>query len=281
MVENIKKGNKKKIMNNMEQNYWIDDMWVETPNNNHFFLHAHDNYEILLFLEGDTKFIVEENTYDLEPYDVIITKKNQLHRAYHNSQTYYKRIVLNILPVFFQENMCSEYEKIFYTFSGETGNKIDAKAVKNSGLYDVLMRIKRYSQNYQNTYSPIVRAGIIEVLFLLNNIQIPSEPATQNIAISNVITYLNNHYTEEISLDILADMFYISKYHLCHVFHQVTGLTVHQYLTKKRLLFAKELLNTEDTRISQIYEKAGFQTYSSFYRAYINEFGISPKHNKK
>ena len=261
----------------MSTNYWIDDMGVATPSNQNFHLHAHDNYEILLFVKGDTRFIVEENVYNLKPYDVIVVKKNQLHRAFHNSPMHYHRIVLNILPTFFIENRCEEYENLFTSVTQDSGNKIEAEAVKRSGLYNVLMRIRDYSQNYQNSYTPVVRAGIIEFLFLLNKIKLQPEPPTRNMQLKEIIAYINNHFTEIFSLDDLAEKFFISKYYLCHTFHQETGLTVHQYLTKKRLLLAKEL-QTSDKTISEVAELVGFNSYSSFYRAYTNEFGMSPKY---
>ena len=261
----------------MNTNYWIDDMDVQAPSNENFFLHAHDNYEILMFIKGDVRFIVEENMYNLDPYDVIVVKKHQLHRAYHNSCTHYYRIVLNISPSFFIENDCEVYENLFTVITQDSGNKIKADAVKKSGLYNVLMRIRDYSNNYQDIYTPIVRAGIIEVLFLLNKIKLQAEAPTRNIRFKEIIAYLNNHFTEDLSLDSLAKKFYISKYHLCHSFHHETGLTVYQYLTQKRLLLAKELLTTGKT-ISEVAELAGFSSYSSFYRAYTNEFGISPKY---
>ena len=74
--------------------------------------------------------------------------------------------------------------------------------------------------------------------------------------------------------------FFISKYHLCHIFPGATGLTVYQYITKKRLAYARELIKTGMT-ISASAEKAGFNNYSSFYRAYMSEYNTTPQTDKK
>ena len=154
---------------------------------------------------------------------------------------------------------------------------IKAEDVKKSGLRDALFRIKEYSQNYQTLHTPIVRAGIIEMLYLLSNIKLHSDISSKNTQLKEIIAYANEHYTENLTLEELAKKFYISKYYLCHSFRDETGLSFHQYLTKKRLLLAKDLLVTEKN-ISDVAETVGFRTYSSFYRAYLNEFGTAPKY---
>ncbi len=254
---------------------------TEKPNNKHFRLHVHDNYEIFMFLEGDSKYVVEENVYDLKPYDVIIIRKNQLHRIYHNSHAKYTRIVLNVFPEFFEAFGCREYEVQFTdpSFDG-AGNKIDGEIVKRSGLLDAFMRAKKYSENFENQNSPIVKAGIIEILYILNNIKLYSKPDMENSQLKEVIEFINHSFTENISLDSLEKKFFISKYHLCRIFSQATGLTVHQYITKKRLAHANELIKS-GKNLGEAAENSGFNNYSSFYRAYVNEFGVKPQAEKK
>ena len=244
--------------------------------NEAFILHMHDNYEILLFLKGDSKYFIEENIYDLKPYDIIVIRKNQMHRIYHNSDTAYHRIVLNISPDFFCVNKCTEYEEQFISPSSEIGNKIDAATVISSGLYDAFMRMREYSNNFTETDSPIFRAGVIEILYLMSNIKLYSNSETENTQLKEVISHINKNYTQNLTLDELEKRFFISKYHLCHIFPQATGMTVHQYITKKRLALAKDMIKS-GMSIKEASNQSGFNNYSSFYRAYLKEYGISPK----
>ena len=251
------------------------DNTIETPASQKFRLHVHDNYEIYLFLEGDCKYVVEENIYNLTPCDMIIIKKNQLHRVYHNTSARYRRIVLNIPSDFFDVNNCREYESKFLTTHGEMGNKIDAKTVKESGLYDAIMRAKKYTGNFSDCSSPIAIACVIEILYLIHKTKVGAKPASSNDPMKEIIEYLNDNFMENITLETLERRFFISKYHLCHIFPESTGLTVHQYMTKKRLAYAKELIKSGKTA-SYAADASGFNNYSSFYRAYVNEYGISP-----
>lgn len=264
----------------MKRNFQFWDNTTESPNNEHFHLHVHDNYEIYLFLEGDAKYVVEENVYDLEPGDMIIIKKNQLHRVYHNTSKKYRRIILNVYPDFFEENNCLGYERQFIDPECLTEHKINAATVKKCGLYDAIMRARKYSDNYADMAAPIVNAGVIEILYLIDSIKTYSKASSTNPQLKTVIEYINANYRSDITLDELEKKFYISKYHLCHIFPRTTGLTIHQYITKKRLAYAKELMRKGNSA-AEAAEGAGFNSYSAFYRSYVNEYGASPTDKSK
>ena len=93
---------------------------------------------------------------------------------------------------------------------------------------------------------------------------------------SNLAEYIEEHLEEELSLEKLAEEFYVSKYHIAHVFKENVGLSIHQYITKKRLSLCQEAIRS-DTNITEVYQAYGFGDYSSFYRAFKKEYGISPK----
>ncbi len=260
------------------KSYGVWQNITEHPSNDNFKLHVHDGYEIYFFLEGDSKFVIEENTYDLEPGDIIIIRKNQLHRVYHCSNKRYNRIVLNISPEFFTDG-CEGYEEQFTNPHKYPGNKIDAKTVRTSGIYDAIMRLKNYSDNFTNRDTIIVKSVIIELLHLMDNAKLFSESSIGNSQLRKIIEYINQNYTSDISLSDIEKRFFISKYHLCHIFPGATGLTVYQYITKKRLAYARELIKAGMT-IGDSAEKAGFNNYSSFYRAYTAEYGSTPQGDK-
>lgn len=124
--------------------------------------------------------------------------------------------------------------------------------------------------------SPILIATVIEILYLINKITGFASSDGTNSPMKSIISYLNNRYTEDITLDMLARHFFLSKYYLCRAFHKATGLTIHQYITRKRLTLVREL-KEKGKNISEAAMEAGFKDYSCFYRAYQKEYGISPR----
>lgn len=257
--------------------YKIHTVHTPSPSNLNYKLHNHDEYEILLFLEGDAKYVVEDKSYTLEPWDIIVIRKHELHRIYHNSSSPYRRVILMVNPAFFIKNACLDYETQFSKASINTGHKIPADLVRSSGLLDAFLRYKKYSENYTLPFgTPILNSIIIEILYLINEITTFSNADFSNSPIKSVILYINNHYTEDIPLDMLQEKFFISKYYLCRAFHKATGLTVQEYIRRKRLTKVREL-RQDGLSISDAAAQAGFHDYSSFYRAYQKEYGTSPR----
>lgn len=250
------------------------------PSNHRFALHSHNNYEILLFLEGDVKYVVEGKYYKLEPGDVMLIRLHQLHRPYHESDAVYRRIVINIGVDFFTENHCPEYEELFVREALTLDNKINAKTVKESGIYDAIMRLRAYTNGFTVPDSPVYRSSLMEILFLLRGLHSFSKAETPNSHFSMVINYVNNHFMSDVSLLSLSEKFYVSRYHLCRLFKQKTGLTFHEYLSKKRLLCVRQLVR-EGYSITDAALKAGFTGYDAFYRAFLKEYGVKPKDGLK
>ena len=91
-----------------------------------------------------------------------------------------------------------------------------------------------------------------------------------------LLDFIEEHIEEDLSLDRLAAQFYVSKYHIAHIFKDNTSLSIHQYITKKRLALCKEAIQGQMS-ITAAYQLYGFGDYSSFYRAFKKEYGISPK----
>ena len=76
------------------------------PLNQTFHLHSHNSYEVFMFFEGDAEYIVDEKRYSLTPGDVIIIKKQKMHRIHHLSNKNYHRLAFTIHPDFFIYNHC-------------------------------------------------------------------------------------------------------------------------------------------------------------------------------
>ena len=97
-----------------------------------------------------------------------------------------------------------------------------------------------------------------------------------NQAVSRVVDYVNLHYSEPLSLDMLAELVYVSKYHLSHEFNRQVGTSVYRYIQKKRLQIARQLL-AQGKRPNEVYSQCGFSDYAGFYRAFKAEYEISPR----
>ena len=92
---------------------------------------------------------------------------------------------------------------------------------------------------------------------------------------AKVARYINAYLDKNISLDIIAKKFFISKYYLCRSFKKYSGVSIHAYINHKRVMYAKQLIDSGETASGAAY-KVGFGDYSAFYRAYVKALGKPP-----
>ena len=116
----------------------------------------------------------------------------------------------------------------------------------------------------------------MEILYLINNTTSFSTADFSSGPMEAVIMYLNNSFTEDITLEMLEKQFFLTKNHLCKAFRGATGITIFSYIRKKRLAKVQELIS-EGRSLHDAALLSGFHDYSSFYRAHKKEFGTAPK----
>ena len=121
---------------------------------------------------------------------------------------------------------------------------------------------------------------LAQVLVLLNRLALQQRKeesaAAPDSVVYDILGYINEHYSENLSLDDLANRFFISKYHLAREFQRLVGTSVHRYIVQKRLVMAKQMLSSGKPS-SEVYQNCGFGDYSNFYRSFKAEYQISPK----
>ena len=238
-----------------------------------FKMHTHESYELYYFAGGSGIYRVEGTPYPLEEGDILIMRPAEAHYIDITDNKPYTRLSVN-----FKANLFSYIDpdgKLLAPFNGRkigTFNRYRAENFK-SDAYSVFIK------NIM-TDSPDRRVQTItNLLPLLNEIYLAFGSVTEteiNKSLdSRIISYINRHISEDITLDAICEKFYISKTHLCRIFKKATASTVGEYITVKRLVNARQLI-LSGTPPTKAYLQCGFRDYSVFYRAYKKKYGISP-----
>lgn len=268
----------------LKQEYQI--FHLNSQEEKEYAFHFHDFHKVLLLISGDVTYSIEGKSYQLKPYDLVMVNKGEMHRPIVHSTNPYERIILYISTDFLSDQSSKDYvlNSCFEKSYAEQSHVLHLAALKDNTLIPLLNSLVKTLSDTDFGNRLHQQILFLEFIIQLNRTvlhapNVFSDTAVGNDKIISVLSYINTHLTEDISIDSLAERFYISRYHLMHSFKLETGYTIGQYLTTKRLLYAQELIKN-DMPVTEACLTCGFQNYSTFSRAYKKNFGTSPSRQK-
>jgi AraC-like DNA-binding protein len=142
----------------------------------------------------------------------------------------------------------------------------------------------RESEQQQLGWEQAVLGNSIQILV---NIRRASEDRTaapmrveQPELLDQVLAYVEEHLSQKITLADVAKHFWVSQSTISQTFRNKMGVSFYRCVTQRRLIAAKTLI-LRGLPLEQVNEKVGFADYSTFYRAFKQEFGISPRQYRK
>lgn len=249
--------------------------------------HYHDFDKIILFLSGDVTYLIEGRSYRLQPWDIVLVNRNEIHRPVISPEEPYERMVIYLSPGFLSEYRTDAYDlsDCFRTARENHTHVLRMHRSARRSLTDSIERLEASVADTGYAHPLYQRVLFLEFLIQLNRIagsrklDYPETPGSDS-RILDVMDYIRDHLSEPLSIDSLAYRFHFSRYHLMRLFKQETGYTLSRYITNKRLLSARELLGT-DIPLTDICYRCGFQNYSSFFRAYKAEFDEAPRAGRR
>lgn len=252
-----------------------------------FDFHYHEFHKITIFIRGKAQYYVEGKTYDLQPYDIVLVNRHDIHKIEVDSVTPYERIIVYISPGFIDAYETKDYN-LGYCFSKareEHSNVLRIQSMEKSSLLKITHRLERSFTDTDYASALYQQVLFLEFMIQLNRAAIKNrleflDDAIYNQKVVDIMHYMNEHYKEPLDIDTLATTFYISKFHMMRQFKAETGYTMNNYLCYKRLLRAREMIALGKPITEACFE-CGFQNYSTFSRAYKREFGEAPSKIEK
>ena len=247
-------------------------------------LHHHDFYEIYFFVAGNVSYNVESRSYRLSPGDILLMNPQELHQpVFPPEKQQYERYVLWINAGFLERFRVpgQDLGQCFDTSLPTHTNLVRPDGVTRELLTYFLQQLIR-EQDSQEFASEINCLSLLaQLLVMVNRTALragraPEPRDNADSLVYRVLAYINEHYSEDLSLDVLANEFFISKYHLSREFSRVVGTSVHRYIVQKRLIMARQMM-ISGVSTSEVCQLCGFGDYSNFYRAFTNEYQISPR----
>ncbi len=245
--------------------------------------HYHEFCKILLLVSGTGDYSVGGQRYALQPGDIVLIDSRVVHQPQFAPGTVYERIILYIHPEFLSRcgTPACDLSLVF-----RSGAVLRPEEGERQRLFALALQLERElaAEGYGRE---LLCSGLLLRLLVSLGRQLQGEadnrpnPITPaNERVLAMLRYLDAHLTEDISIDHMAERFYLSKYHMMRLFRRETGTTIHGYLTRRRLELARELMAAGWNATDACF-RSGWRSYCSFTRAYGKHFGTTPTGRKE
>ena len=252
---------------------------LASPLNEEVDFHYHTFHKIVIPLKGALSYMIEGRHYRLEAFDIALVGRGCVHKPETAESN--ERVLIYRSSDFLREKSTDECDlEMCYKVAHDRGIHIlrlnSAQRKRLSKLIADLENLTK-SREYGNQY---MRDTVFYQLMIeLACFSLKQQECTVDTVFDEktvqVLRYINDNITENLSIDHLADRFYISKFHMMRKFKVETGYTVHAYISNKRLLMSQQLIEQGISPTDACF-RCGFRDYSVYSKAYKKMFGVSP-----
>ncbi len=246
--------------------------------------HYHEFYKLFFLISGNGGYSVEGKRYLLHSGDVVLIGSHHVHRPEFENGMPYERIIIYISPDFLQQQSSPDCD-LTECFSGSRGHVLRPGEKLRQLLLSFALDLEHELSDSRYGRTILCNSILLRLLVEISrsihshDVQTPAPLLPKSKRILDIVRYIDTHLTEELTIDDLADRFYLSRYHMMRRFREETGTTIHAYLSERRLLLARDLI-TQGVPATDACFQCGYRSYASFSRAYGNFFGTTPTGRK-
>ena len=222
-------------------------------------LHTHDYYEFYFFLEGDVSIQIGQKVFPLAPGDIIVIPPRVSHVAViHSMDLPYRRFVFWISQDFcsYLLDQSPDYGYLMQLAQTRKNYIFHNDKITFKSIQSKILRLLTEMQGNRFCKTPLVLLYVSDLILHMNRLiyerNHPERAEESESLYQNICTFIDSHIEEDLSLDRLS---------------------------KKRLALCRQAI-LGDMSISQVYQTYGFGDYSSFFRAFKKEYGVSPRDYK-
>ena len=258
-----------------------------TPDETSFPLHAHRHCEVYYFISGKGHYTVEGRDYPLSAGSILLMRDGETHKLHISPDVPYERISIHfalddIIP---EQGLFAPLRALFLDHAPGRKNAFSTVNLeKEDFITGCFERICRPACD-DGEFRLRLAANLIAILTELrangeNAVAHAPRVTEESAQVAEIIDYINKHLTEIRGLSELEEKFFFSKSTLGRMFLRSTGSTVWEFVTIKRLLAARRMIQAGKSAALSA-AACGFGDYSAFYRQYRRAFGESPCHERK
>ena len=242
--------------------------------------HYHEFCKLILLFSGQGSYYIDGQHYLLCPGDIVLVGSQSVHKPELSDAAPYERIILYVSPEYLSQLSTEECD-LLSVFRPEGGHVLRLPEQRRRKVFALAEALERDLSAEGFGRELLSISGLIRLLVELGrcredqNLAAPGTGQSESRRVRELMAYLDRNLTEQINMDALAQTFYVSKFHMMRSFRKETGTTIYMYLTQKRLMLARQRMDSGMSATEACYS-CGFHSYSSFTRAYGKYYGRTP-----
>lgn len=254
--------------------------------------HSHEDFEIFMFHEGVCRYFVNQQIYDLKPGDILVISSLVLHRPNISENTPYIRSHVHFHPDSISKSLeAVKAKKLLNIFQNPhcliRSNDFSAtEAIANVfSRMDAVAKSRTYKQAEKEWELQFLLAQLLVQVNQLSRREKAIRPIPSSIKMEHaekIAAYIQENYSSNISINDIANYLSFHKSYVSHVFKEMTGYTIMEYVMHTKLRHARYLLEAKATLpIEEVAYESGFENASHFSRYFKGKIGMSPKEYRK
>lgn len=244
-------------------------------------LHSHSFFELMYCCSNSgVQYLIGTDRYRLQYGDIVIVPPGLGHRPLFPKELAepYKRIVLWISPEFadhLRQIMMDDKMK-----QSKEPHLIRTQGTPWEFLEEYFVKGLEEAQNRHFGWQAALCGYTMQLIAQLSRANLENGSkflkSEKPELLDDIVSYIERHLKDKITLADTAARFYVSESTISQTFQKKLYVSFYHYVTQRRLIAAKSMIQ-ENIRLEELCEHVGFADYSSFYRAFKKEFGISPR----
>jgi AraC-like DNA-binding protein len=245
--------------------------------------HTHSQFEIYYFHSGKCTYLIGDRIYTLSPGDLIIMHGMTLHCAKVDPSYVYDRTTIHFDPSYIQQLIRPPYSiNVLKPFQDLQNHRIHLEGDSRIEFEHMIQKLSSLSTQgdlLTNHRYLLVFLDLLHYLYELSQKPMERTPlysSAKERSVQEIITFIEHNYQSEIHLDQIEEHLHISKNYLSNTFREVTGTTIFQYLTQRRINQAKTLFLMEQKKsVTDISYRVGFKHPAHFSRVFKHIVGCT------
>lgn len=243
--------------------------------------HRHMPLEVVIPVENGYKYIADGHKFNLNVGDILIIPSNIIHEVECDTEG---RRFIYLFEI--------EFIKQFYNYDDLTNFMSEPRLINQKTYPDIYKKVYNHFISIADSYfmqmgkvnELSIFSDLIQVFAIIaqeenqtNTIKIYNEKQRENFyKFKSLITYVNTHYMDDISLEYAAAYVGFSKFHFARLFKEFTDSSFYDYLCHRRIMAAKSFLEDDSISITEVGRRCGFTNQSTFTRSFSAHSGMTP-----